>query len=138
MTDALNSLEPKTRSTEQHGVWTVTNREPITDRVVTFIEGSTEEIVYMTVANLLTEAIIDALQAATERGVTIWLAGMSPAATEKIRQGVPDAKLFDSLWDWADVPAGCLLMADQEKTLASVLVADEGEDGPEPCDETAI
>ncbi len=138
LTDALDDLEPKSRSTEQRGVWTVTNREPITDRVVTFLEGATDEVVYMTVDELLTADLIDALQAATDRGVSIRLAGMSPVATEKIRQRVPEANTFDSLWDWSDMPAGRLLMVDQEKTLASVLVAEEGEDATEPRDETAI
>lgn len=138
LTDALDGLEPKTLSSEQRGVWTVTGRETITERLLSFIEEATDEIVYMTVEDLLCEKITDALQAASDRGVTIRLAGMSPAATAEIRQSIPNAEPFDSLWDWSDMPAGRLSMVDQEKTLASVLVAEDGAEPSEPRDETAI
>ncbi|WP_189319205.1 hypothetical protein [Halolamina pelagica] len=48
---------------------------------------------------------------------------------------LPEATYFESIWDWADTPAGRLLMVDREKTLVSVLV-DDG-DAPSRA-ETAI
>lgn len=59
-------------------------------------------------------------------------------AVDELRDGVPGAESFDSLWDWSETPAGRLLVVDQEKTLASVLVPGAGDHPPKPRDETAI
>jgi hypothetical protein len=134
----LGGLEPEPRTEEQRGVWTVTGRTSVDDRVVEFVGEADEEVVYTTAAGLLTEGVIDALLAASDRGVTIRLAGMSPAATDRIRDELPEAELFDSMWNWSDTPAGRLLMVDRERTLVSVLVDGNGEHPPEPFDETAI
>lgn len=109
-----------------------------TERLLSFIEAATDEIVYMTVEDLLCEKITDALWRASDRGVTIRLAGMSPAATAEIHQSIPNAEPFDSLWNWSDMSAGRLSMIDQDKTLASVLMAEDGTEPSERRDETAI
>lgn len=138
LTDALDDLEPISRSAEQRGVWTVTGRDTVTDRVSTFVDEATDEIVYMTVEDLLVEECVDALRAAADRGITIRLAGMSPAVNEEIQAELSEAELFESIWEWSDIPAGRLLMVDQEKTLASVLVAGDGEQSSGARNETAI
>lgn len=138
MLEALDALDSTTRSEEQRGVWTLTGRETVAERVIDFVESATEEIAYMTVADLLTEEVIDSLRAASERGVSIKLATMERGAQADIRDEVPRAELFDSLWEWTDEPAGRLLMVDREKTLVSVLVMGGGEHPPEALDETAI
>jgi sugar-specific transcriptional regulator TrmB len=135
---ALKSLDPADRTEEQRGVWTVTGRTAVDDRMIEFVDGAETEVVYTTAAPLLTEAVIDALSAASDRGVTIRLAGMSPAATDRIRGELPAASTFESTWDWSDTPAGRLLMVDRERTLVSVLVDGNGDHPPEPLDETAI
>jgi hypothetical protein len=63
---------------------------------------------------------------------------MSQSAEAHLEQQVPDAELFESLWNWSDTPAGRLLMVDEKKTLVSVLVDGNGEHPPQPRDETAI
>lgn len=138
LVDALDDLEPVSRSAEQRGVWTVTGRETVSDRVVTFIEEATDEVVYMSVEDLLADACLDALHAAAERGVTIRIAGSSPDVQSEILREIPAAEPFESIWEWSNLPAGRLLMVDQEKTLVSVLVSGDGDTPPEPRDETAI
>jgi sugar-specific transcriptional regulator TrmB len=138
LTDALDRLETTDRTTEQRGVWTVTGRQTVTERVVDFLSTADEEIVYMTTQDLLTEDITEALSRASDRGVTIQFAEMSQSAESRLAEEVPDANLFESLWEWSDTPAGRLLMVDQEKTLVSVLVEGNGDYPPEPRDETAI
>jgi sugar-specific transcriptional regulator TrmB len=138
LTDALGRIERTTRTTEQRGVWTVTGRDTVTDRVVDFISTADEEVVFMTAEELLTEDIADSVSRASDRGVSVRLAEMSQSAESQFEQTVPDAQLFESLWDWSDTPAGRLLMVDREKTLVSVLVDGTGEHPPEPRDETAI
>ena len=138
LTDALGALEPSNASDEQRGVWTVTGRDTVTERVVDFVSGAEDEVVYMTSNELLDRAVVDGISAASDRGVSIRLAEMSASATDRLAEQVPDAQLFESLWDWSDTPAGRLLMVDEEKTLVSVLVDGTGKYPPEPRDETAI
>lgn len=136
LTDALDAIEPDARPDEQRGVWTVTGRDAITERLIEFIEAASEEIIFTTVEDLLTDEILARLRAASDRGVTIRLAGISPSVEDTLQAELPDAHLFDSMWSCADTPAGRLLMIDTKRTLVSVLVKDEGH--PEPRDETAI
>ena len=138
LTEALDGLESTERTEEQRGVWTVTGRTPVSERVREFIETATDEVVYMTVGELLTDEILAALRTADERGVSIQLAEMSQSVEADIRDEVPGAETFDSLWVWSKTPAGRLLMVDQEKTLVSVLAPGDGDHPPEPRDETAI
>lgn len=135
LTEALDDIDTVERSSEQRGVWTVTGRQPITTRIVEFVDQADEEIVYMTVDELLSEEIIESLVAAADRGVTIRTAEMAPLTETTLEDCVPGAKPFDSLWNWGDTPAGRLLMVDQQQTLVSVLV-DTADD--ETRDETAI
>lgn len=138
LNSALRALGPSQPKQEQRGVWTVDGQPAVTDRVLEFVRAADDEIVYMTVEELLTEDIIDELAAAADRGVTIRLAGISPPVQQLIRERVTDVELFDSLWLWSDTPAGRLLMVDREQTLVSVLV--NGGDAPpsDPRSETAI
>lgn len=138
LTDALDQLASANRSTEQQGVWTVTGRDTVSERVVDFISAADDEVVYMTAEELLTDEVIECLSTANDRGVSIRLAEMSQSVETRLEEEVPDAQLFESVWDWSDTPAGRLLMVDQEKTLVSVLVDGNGEHPPEPRDETAI
>lgn len=138
LTDALDQLGSVNRSTEQQGVWTATARNIVTERIVDFISSADNEVIFMTTEELLTDEIVERLSIVSDRGVSIRLAEMSQSAQARLEQKVPDAQLFDSLWDWSDTPAGRLLMVDQEKTLVSVLVDGDGEHPPEPRDETAI
>lgn len=135
---ALDALEPVERQEEQRGVWTVDGEAAVTDRVTGFIEGAEEEIVYMTVADLLTDPILESLAAAAERGVKVTLGGVSPDVRDRIEAAVPGVETFESLWVWSDTPAGRLLMVDGRQTLVSVLV--NGTEAPPtaPREETAI
>ncbi|WP_436933514.1 TrmB family transcriptional regulator [Halovenus marina] len=135
LADALDTLAASERSTEQRGVWTVTGRDTVTERVVDFVNSAEEEVVYMTIEDLLTEETIERLSVASNRGVSIRLAEMSNSAEQRIQHQLPDAQLFESIWDWSDTPAGRLLMVDQQKTLVSVTVPG---DGDSLRDETAI
>lgn len=136
MTEALTSLETDVTPEEQRGVWTFTGRDTVTERVQDMLDSATDEVVFMTVGELLTDGLIDRLRAASDRGVTIKLAGMSGDVEDLLRDEVPDTEFFESMWVWSNTPAGRLLMVDQTKTLVSVLPA--GDDGSGLRDETAI
>ncbi|QOS13134.1 TrmB family transcription regulator [Haloferax gibbonsii] len=138
LTTALQELGTAQRKQEQRGVWTVDGQSAVTDRVLEFIGDADDEIVYMTVEGLLTEDIVEALGEAARRGVSIRVAGISPDVQGTIRDEIPDAELFDTLWMWSDTPAGRLMMVDRNQTLVSVLVNGSDATPSDPRSETAI
>ena len=138
LTEALDSLGTVRRTEEQRGVWTVTGRDAVADRVVEFVQSAEDEVVYMTVEELLTEGVVTQLRTASDRGVSIKLAGLSATVESDIREEIPGAETFESLWGWSETPAGRLLMVDGEKTLVSVLVEGEGDGASDSRGETAI
>ena len=135
---ALGELEPVERQSEQRGVWTGNGERAITNRVLEFFATAEEEIVYMTVEDLLSDELIEALAEAAERGVSINLAGISGEVQERIQDDIPGATMFESLWVWSDTPAGRLMMVDGRKTLVSALTNGEHADPSDPRSETAI
>ncbi|WP_114578766.1 TrmB family transcriptional regulator [Saliphagus sp. LR7] len=144
LVSALDSLGGVSRSEEQQGVWTVSNQQAISDRVIDFIENAEDELVYMTVGEVLTDTLVERLREASERGVTIRLGAMSPEVEDELEVEIPNVEFFETLWVWSDSPAGRLLMADETNTLVSVLVpeSDDGMDIPTESsvdgEETAI
>ena len=135
---SLGEIEPAKRRAEQRGVWTVDGQRAIAERVIEFFADAEEEIVYMTVEDLLTDDVIEALSAAAARGVSIKLAGVSPDVQERIQDDIPGAEMFESLWVWSDTSAGRLMMVDGEQTLVSALVNGTDASPSDPRSETAI
>ena len=134
----LGTAEPQR---EEAGVWTVTGREAVRERVLEFITRAEEEVIYMTVDELLDDAHVAELTAADERGVDLYVAGVSDGVEGRIQDAVPSATLFESLWEWDETPAGTLLITDEETALVSVRVNGHrpGDSGArETVDETAI
>lgn len=135
LSELFDQLEPAERQPEEFGVWTVTDTEAVASRLFEFIEDAEEEIIFMTVDELLTDEHLDHLHAAAERDVDIKLAGISSAVQDRIQDGIPSATLFETLWEWSEVGAGNLLVTDQRTALVSVLADNESTDKK---DEVAI
>ncbi|WP_435066686.1 TrmB family transcriptional regulator [Haloplanus sp. C73] len=135
---ALTELEPVERRNEQRGVWTVDGQTAVTERVLEFFDDAEEQIVYMTVDELLTDDLIAALRDAADRGVDIKIGGISDDVQRQIRAEVPGVSVFESLWVWSDTPAGRLMMIDGRKTLVSALVNGADAGPHDPRSETAI
>ena len=125
LTDTLAALEPTDATHEQTGVWTVSGREAVTDRVQEFIGEADTEVVYMSVEELLTDEVVGGLAAAADRDVAIQLAGISAATRQEIEAAIPNAETFETLWEWSDTTAGRLVMVDRETILVSVLRNEE-------------
>ena len=135
---ALEEIEPPKPQAEQRGVWTVDGQAAITNRVLEFFAGAGDEIVYMTVGDLLTDEIVEALGEAAERGVSVRLGGVSQDVQDRIQNEIPGATMFESLWVWSDTAAGRLMMVDGQKTLVSALVNGAEASPSDPRSETAI
>ncbi|PSP32233.1 TrmB family transcriptional regulator [Halobacteriales archaeon QH_10_67_22] len=135
---ALDEIEPAQRRAEQRGVWTVNGETAITNRVLEFFASADDEIVYMTVEDLLTDEVIEALGETADRGVSIHLGGVSQDVQDRIQDTIPGATMFESLWVWSDTAAGRLMMVDGEKTLVSALVNGAEATRSDPRSETAV
>ena len=135
LSESIKELDPVENQPDEFGVWTVTGRTAVTTRVEEFIEDADDQIVYMTIDELLTDDQLEALEAAEERGVDIQLGGISPAVQERIQDRVPSASLFETIWTFSELGAGSILITDEQTALASVLIDDDASDKP---DETAI
>lgn len=131
----FDELGPVSRQTEQAGVWTVTGREAVGQRVFEFVDEADEQVIYMTVDELLTDEHLARLHEADERGVDVYLAGVSEAVQARIQEAVPSVRMFETLWEWAETPAGSLLVVDEQTALVSVRVDGRG---TEEVEETAI
>ena len=135
LSELFEDLEPATQQPEELGVWSVTGYEAVTSRLLEFIDDADDELIYMTVDELLTDDHLDHLEAAEERGVDIYLAGLSDPVQAQLKERVPSAELFETLWAWSDAGAGSLLITDKRTALVSVL-ADY--DTTDDIQETAI
>ncbi len=135
---ALEELDAAEQPAEQRGVWTVDGQAAVANRVVEFFDTAEDEIVYMTVEELLTDELVEVLSATDDRGVSIKLGGVSNTVQQRIQADIPNAEMFESLWVWTDTPAGRLLMVDGRKTLVSALVNGAQGDPMDPRHETAI
>jgi sugar-specific transcriptional regulator TrmB len=95
--ELFEELGPVDSQQEQAGVWTVTGRDAVSQRVFEFLKNADDDIVYMTVDELLTDAHLEHLQDAAERGVALHLAGISEQVQTRIQEAVPSAELFETL-----------------------------------------
>lgn len=128
--ELFEQLEPADRQPEELGVWTVTDHEAVTSRLLEFIDDAEDELIYMTVDELLTDDHLDHLEAAEERGVDIYLAGISEPVQTEIQEQIPSAELFETLWAWGDEGAGSLLITDKRTALVSVIADQDATDDP--------
>ena len=135
---ALDEIEPAQCRAEQRGVWTVDGERAVTSRVVEFFASADDKIVYMTVEELLTDEVVEALGEAAARDVSIQLGGVSQDVQDRIQDEIPSATMFESLWVWSDTAAGRLMMVDGQKTLVSALLNGTDADPSDPRSETAI
>ena len=136
LTVALRVVEPASAPVDQHGVWTVTGGEAVTDRVLNSVRTADETVAFATAEDLLTDGVVEALRSATDRGVRVRLVEPSRPSDRAVRDAVPGAEPFESLWDWHEIPVGRLLIVDGQWTLVSVLAT--GDESPPVPDETAI
>ena len=130
--EKLEQLDTTEPATEQFGTWTVAGHDAVNQRVQEFIDEADDELIYLTVDDYLTEDNLDMLRNADDRGLDIYIGGISDDVRGRIQDAVPSATLFETLWEWADTPAGTLLVTDKQTALVSVRVEEvETEDTEE-------
>ncbi|WP_458185805.1 TrmB family transcriptional regulator [Haladaptatus sp. NG-WS-4] len=123
LSDLLSELETVERgSHEQPGVWTVTGRESVEDRIREFLDEATAEVVCICTDERLTDDIVEKLIELNDAGVDLHLGGVSTNLRERVDADALDATVFHSPWKWSETAVSRLLMVDGETTLVSVKV----------------
>lgn len=114
---------------ESESIWLVHGEEAVVSRTVELAESATDRVLYAPKSpEYLETAVLDALTAASERGLTVLVASADPEVHEKLPADnqfvtyvVPDERDMD-------VAVGRLLVADEDTLLLSTFtVAEESE-----------
>ena len=128
---SLRQLEPKYKKAEQ-AVWALNTNGQVTGRMVDLLDDADDEVVVIVLdEELLDDAVIEGLQAASDRGVTIHLGTVSDAVHERVEDAAVDARVFATgLVEWFTEMSGSsrigrLLMVDRGPILASALHEEE-------------
>jgi sugar-specific transcriptional regulator TrmB len=117
---------------EQEGVWTVEGRETITTRLARLVDEADSSVLFATEhLELATDEVLDALDAATERGLSVQVVGGDTAVLDQFSSTGVETTEFPELRDW-EGRSGRLLITDEETVLLSVV------EGADPPVETAI
>lgn len=137
MAEALQQLRPESTQQRQWGIWTVSGQEAVTDRVIEFLSNASDDVVFATSEAMLTDDVIDELNATAQRDVTVTLAWTEPAARDRLDEGVTGARLVEAD-PFSEALSGRFLLIDGEKTLVSALTDRGARGNPNPDTETAI
>jgi HTH-type transcriptional regulator, sugar sensing transcriptional regulator len=139
--NALQQIEAPD-STEDEGVWSISNTGHVTDRITMFLDLAEESVHHLIVADeVLTDEITAGLQEATDRGVEVVIEVPSEEIRARVADAVPDANDIVVAPDlettnpvYSEWPAQ-LLLIDRESVVAAAI---KDSDLPDVVQETAI
>lgn len=127
----LNQLEPTYKKAQQ-GVWAINTHDQVTGRVVNLVADASDEIVFIVLDDtLLGETTLDAIAAASERGITVHIGAVAESIHEHIEDAEIDATAFTTeLIEWFTAMSGSprigrFLMVDRGPVLVSALHEEE-------------
>lgn len=135
----LEGIEPVEQEGEDvtQEIWALSGATTVEERTRNLIDGATEEVVLVVGSDtLLTEGLLDALEATTEP-VDVIIGGITESSRDRIKEEVPEAKVFVSGLEWLhkdghrekdDVAIGRLLLVDRGTILVSTLEPQKDEE----------
>ncbi|WP_440772161.1 TrmB family transcriptional regulator [Natronorubrum sp. DTA28] len=138
--NALGQLE-EPASRDDEGMWAISQKEHVSERVVTFLEDAEETVHYLLSATeVADQSILDGLQAAVDRGVSVYVELPTDDDYEAFSERVSGANVVvaEDLQSTNEVYAewpGQLLMVDQQAVVASGVTES---DLPDVVNEMAI
>lgn len=137
LTDALEDVDPRDRHATRIEAWTVEGREAVTRRLLEFLAAAEDRISFAARDDLLTDAVLDELAAAHDRGATVRLVEDGGDVRERVAAAVPGLESIESAGAPGPAPAGRFAMVDAEAAIASVLEPPEDPADGRPS-ETAV
>ncbi|MFB6149700.1 MAG: TrmB family transcriptional regulator [Halobacteriales archaeon] len=122
----LTRLETKDAEAPQTGlqkVWSLSGTEMIVTRTQKLIEEATEEIVLVIGDDrIYSEELFERLQAASERGVRVYVGSLTERAERTVEDYLPEARTFTTDLEWLQGPAN-----DEEAAVSRLLLVDEAD-----------
>ncbi|WP_129116734.1 TrmB family transcriptional regulator [Halegenticoccus tardaugens] len=107
--DILSALPPAEATHQVDGLWVVTGRDAIYDRMGNLIQSADERIVFIAIDGDLPSAIIEPLGTELDQDVEVVLGGLDTVESEEL----DGATVIPSVGVWADADIKFLLMIDQ-------------------------
>jgi sugar-specific transcriptional regulator TrmB len=127
--DALQGLETAEQETDQetvHEIWALSGHRAIVNRTQQLLDEANRELALVIgEESVLTDRLIDRLQAAQQRGVTVFVGTTEDSVRERIQTQVPGASVFVSGLGWVhgseddETQISRLLLIDGETILVS-------------------
>ena len=136
--DALRDMDPAELAEEEavsHEVWSLSGETGIDARVQQLLDEAEREILIISRHDaVFSDALLDRLRAASDRGVDIVVGTWNEAVRDRIERELPQADVFvsgiemlsQSPFPDDDTDIGRLLLADQSAILVSSFTGGEG------------
>lgn len=145
--ESLRAVEPAGTDPDEgvsHEVWALSGGTAITNRTRQLVEETTTELVFVVgVETAISSTVVEAIDAAVERGVNVLIGTYDEASRDELAEFVPGAEVFVSNLEWlrGNVEDGDgttisrLLLVDRSTILVSTIHDDRSE---EPSQEQAV
>lgn len=124
--DGLETLEHvDSQPNGPAGVWATTGQQAVDTRTIEFVDAAADEVIFVVNdGETLSDRVIDRLQVASERDVTVIVGTLTEAATERIRSVVPQAVFLDSEISWLKPPDDTPLDEEGNAVIGRIVVVD--------------
>ena len=130
----LDPPEEGSSSARKQEVWSLNGSEAVQSRTEDDIAEADSEIMLLVVEeSLLSDEVVDQLRSAADRGVSVVVGGATEAITERIRDTLPRAEVFETELEWLlgptasdEVAISRVLLTDRERLLVGSFYPGEG------------
>jgi hypothetical protein len=125
----LSELGPPEGPDGDGDVWVMEGEDAVGDRMVGLLEDATDEVLLaVATEDLLSEALLDALTDAADRGVDVTAGSPAESVRERLGTAVPAATIVETWTWWEEVPiregaVSSIVMADGDALLVSASAA---------------
>ncbi|CCQ33900.1 transcriptional regulator TrmB protein [Halorhabdus tiamatea SARL4B] len=128
--DRIGTLLPRLQSPASEGdedgdVWVMEGDAEVSERMEGLLDDATDEVLLaIAVEELLTDELLTALRAASDRGVDIVIGSPAESVRERLRTALPEARVQET-WTWWDShpiqpgAVSAILMVDGAQLLVS-------------------
>ncbi|WP_227378843.1 TrmB family transcriptional regulator [Haladaptatus halobius] len=126
LVEAMENIEPTVPDSDEeitHEVWALSGVTPIRNRTGQLIDAAGQEIVLIVGRDeVITEELLDQLQAAQETGLRVLIGTATDQLREHIAAALPDAEVFVSGLEWLN---GSPSARADETTISRLLLIDQ-------------
>jgi len=120
----LESVGNGASSLERDDIWTSTDESFIRAKMHALVDDAETSVFYATDGSCAPDPVLDALDRAADRGVSVHVAGLSSASLGTLSSAISNLEREQRPWDAKQVPVTRLLSVDEGR---SIVTFDTGE-----------